>query len=108
LREQGLGQDAGHGQRASRGGRDPQKASSAQRAVVELHRVLLRLCDRSDDLKRCPLGLHQSVAQVTDATAGARHPELGDGYAPRLVNFGCLASGVVTTDKVVAAMATAR
>ena len=48
------------------------------------------------------------VFVVKDATAGARHPELGDGYASALVNFGYLASGVVTTDEVVAAMGTAQ
>jgi nicotinamidase-related amidase len=44
------------------------------------------------------------VFVVRDATAGARHPELGDGYASALVNFGYLASGVLTTDEVVAAI----
>ena len=44
------------------------------------------------------------VAVVKDATAGPRHPELGDGYASALVNFGFIASGVLTTDEVVKAM----
>ncbi len=44
------------------------------------------------------------VAVVKDATAGARHPELGDGYAAALINFGFLASDVLTTDAVVEAM----
>jgi hypothetical protein len=34
---------------------------------------------------------------VKDATAAARHPELGDGYAAALVNFGYIATGVATT-----------
>ncbi len=41
------------------------------------------------------------VTVVKDATAGARHPELGDGYQAALVNFGYIASAVVTTDEVV-------
>ncbi len=42
------------------------------------------------------------VAVVKDATAAAQHPELGDGYATALTNFGFLASAVLTTDEVVA------
>ncbi len=41
------------------------------------------------------------VAVVKDATAGARHPELGDGYQAALINFGYMANEVVTTDEVV-------
>ena len=37
------------------------------------------------------------VSVVKDATAGAQHPDLGDGYAAALVNFGYIASGVLTT-----------
>ncbi len=44
------------------------------------------------------------VTVIKDATAAAIHPELGDGYATALVNFGYIASAVVTTDEVVAAM----
>lgn len=44
------------------------------------------------------------VAVVKDATAGARHPELGDGYKAALVNFGYMASAVLSTDEVVKAM----
>ncbi|MGD2064575.1 MAG: cysteine hydrolase, partial [Nitrospirota bacterium] len=44
------------------------------------------------------------VVVVKDATAGARHPELGDGYEAAMVNFGYLASAVLSTDQVVAAM----
>lgn len=44
------------------------------------------------------------VAGVKDATAGARHPELGDGYKAALVNFGYVASAVLSTDEVVKAM----
>ncbi len=42
------------------------------------------------------------VIVVKDATAAAKHPELGDGYAAALVNFGFIASAVVTTDEIVA------
>ena len=42
------------------------------------------------------------VAVVKDATAAAQHPELGDGYAAALVNFGFLASEVLDTDEAVA------
>ncbi len=44
------------------------------------------------------------VFVVKDATAAARHPELGDGYQAALVNFGYIASGVVTTDEATAAL----
>ena len=44
------------------------------------------------------------VVVVKDATAGARHPDLGDGYESALRNFGYLASGVLTTDEAVAAI----
>ena len=41
------------------------------------------------------------VAVVKDATAGARHPDLGDGYQAALVNFGYIANEVVTTEEIV-------
>ena len=44
------------------------------------------------------------VTVVKDATAGARHPELGDGYQSALANYGYLANGVMTTEEAVAAM----
>ncbi len=44
------------------------------------------------------------VAVVKDVTAGARHPELGDGYQAALVNFGYMANAVLSTDEVVEAM----
>lgn len=44
------------------------------------------------------------VAVVKDATAGARHPQLGDGYLAGLVNFGYLASAVLSTDETIKAM----
>lgn len=44
------------------------------------------------------------VAVVKDATAGPRHPELGDGYAAAIVNYGFLAHAVLRTEQLVAAM----
>ena len=44
------------------------------------------------------------VAVVKDATAGARHPDLGDGYQAAMVNFGYMANAVMSTDEAVAAM----
>jgi nicotinamidase-related amidase len=44
------------------------------------------------------------VTVVKDATAGARHPELGDGYKAALVNFGYIANSVLSTDEVEKAM----
>ena len=41
------------------------------------------------------------VVVVADATAAARHPELGDGYAAALTNFRYIANAVVTTDDAV-------
>jgi nicotinamidase-related amidase len=45
------------------------------------------------------------VAVVSDATAAAQHPELGDGYAAALTNFRYLAGAVLTTDETVDAFA---
>src|SRR5262245_2966059 len=44
------------------------------------------------------------VAVVKDATAGPRHPTLGDGYKAAVVNYGYLAQAVLTTDDAVKAM----
>ena len=45
------------------------------------------------------------VAVVRDATAAAVTPELGDGYAAALINFGFTANAVLTTEEAVAAIA---
>ena len=45
------------------------------------------------------------VAVVSDATAAAQHPELGDGYQAAVTNFRFMAESVVTTDEAVANMA---
>jgi nicotinamidase-related amidase len=44
------------------------------------------------------------VAVVKDATAGAQHPELGDGYKAALINYGYIANAVLSTDEVEMAM----
>jgi nicotinamidase-related amidase len=44
------------------------------------------------------------VAVVKDATAGPRHPQVGDGYKAAVVNYGFLANAVLTTDHAVRAM----
>ena len=44
------------------------------------------------------------VTVVKDATAGARHPELGDGYEAALINYGYIANAVLTTDEAVKAI----
>jgi nicotinamidase-related amidase len=45
------------------------------------------------------------VTVVSDATAAAQHPELGDGYAAALTNFRFIASGVVNTEEAIALLA---
>ena len=47
------------------------------------------------------------IAVIKDATAGARHPELGDGYEAALINFGYMANAVLTTDEIVKDMKSA-
>jgi nicotinamidase-related amidase len=44
------------------------------------------------------------VAVVKDATAGPRHPKLGDGYKAAVINYGFLANAVLTTDEAVKAI----
>jgi len=49
-----------------------------------------------------------SVTVVKDATAAAKHPELGDGYQAALTNFGFLAESVITTAEAVHALQAVR
>ncbi len=44
------------------------------------------------------------VAVVSDATAAAQHPELGDGYAAAITNFNYIAGAVMTTHEALAAI----
>lgn len=39
------------------------------------------------------------VSVVKDATTAAKYPELGDGYATALTNFGFIANVVLTTEE---------
>jgi nicotinamidase-related amidase len=48
------------------------------------------------------------VGVVKDATAAAKTPDLGDGYAAAIINYGFIANDVVTTKEAVAAMEAAR
>jgi nicotinamidase-related amidase len=50
------------------------------------------------------LELGFEVAVVSDATAGAKHPELGNGYDAAMTNMGFLAGAVANTDDTVAQM----
>jgi len=45
------------------------------------------------------------VAVVKDATAAAQHPDLGDGYAAALINFGFIANEVLSTKEALAKLA---
>ncbi len=44
------------------------------------------------------------VAVVKDATAGPRHPDIGDGYKAAIVNYGFLANAVMSTNDAVKAI----
>lgn len=44
------------------------------------------------------------VAVIKDATAAAITPDLGDGYAAALTNFGFIANYVITTEQAVEAL----
>jgi len=46
------------------------------------------------------------VAVVKDATAGALHPQLGNGYEAAIINFGFIANDVLSTTDAVEAMST--
>lgn len=48
------------------------------------------------------------VGVVKDATAAAKHPELGDGYSAALTNFAFIANEVMNTDEAVNAMRNGR
>jgi nicotinamidase-related amidase len=44
------------------------------------------------------------VAVVKDATAGPRHPVIGDGYKAVVINYGFIANAVLTTEDAVKAL----
>ena len=77
---------------------DQAQALQALRLEIDgLDHELLTLLNRRAE---CAL----EVAVVKDATAGPRHPELGDGYLVALANFGFMANDVVTTADAVKAI----
>ena len=69
---------------------------------VILAGMLANLCVESHLRELLEQGFE--VAVVKDATAGPRHPQLGDGYKAAVINYGFLANGVLTTDAAVKAM----
>ena len=69
---------------------------------VVLAGMLANLCVESHLRELLEQGFE--VAVVKDATAGPRHPELGDGYKAAVINYGFLANAVLMTDDAVKAM----
>jgi len=41
------------------------------------------------------------VFVISDATAAAQHPEMGDGYEAAMINFRYIANGVITTSEII-------
>ena len=72
---------------------------------VILAGMLANLCVESHLRELLEQGFE--VAVVKDATAGPRHPELGDGYKAAVINYGFLANAVLSTREAVDAMRTA-
>jgi nicotinamidase-related amidase len=69
---------------------------------IVLAGMLANLCVESHLRELLEQGFE--VAVVKDATAGPRHPEIGDGYQAAVINYGFLANAVLTTDAAVKAM----
>ena len=69
---------------------------------VILAGMLANLCVESHLRELLEQGFE--VAVVKDATAGPRHPELGDGYKAAIINYGFLANAVLSTADAVKAM----
>ncbi len=69
---------------------------------VILAGMLANLCVESHLRELLEQGFE--IAVVKDATAGPRHPAIGDGYKAALVNYGFLANAVLTTAEAVTAM----
>lgn len=69
---------------------------------VILAGMLANLCVESHLRELIEQGFE--VAVVKDATAGPRHPVIGDGYAAAIVNYGFIANAVLTTEEAVKAM----
>ncbi len=62
---------------------------------VILAGMLANLCVESHLRELIEQGFE--VAVVSDATAGPRHPEIGDGYKAAVINYGFIANVVLTT-----------
>jgi nicotinamidase-related amidase len=69
---------------------------------VILAGMLANLCVESHLRELVEQGFE--VAVVSDATAGPRHPEIGDGYKAAVINYGFIANAVLTTDDAVTVM----
>jgi nicotinamidase-related amidase len=69
---------------------------------VILGGVLANMCVESHLRELLEQGFE--VAVITDATAGPRHPELGDGYAAAMINYRYLAHAVLSTRAIVSIM----
>lgn len=69
---------------------------------VILAGMLANLCVESHLREHLEQGFE--VAVVKDATAGPRHPELGDGYKAAIINYGFLANALLSTSEAVEAM----
>ena len=69
---------------------------------VVLAGMLANLCVESHLRELIEQGFE--VAVVKDATAGPRHPTVGDGYVAALINYGFIANAVLTTVDAVTAM----
>jgi nicotinamidase-related amidase len=73
---------------------------------VILAGMLANLCVESHLRELLEQGFE--VAVVKDATAGPKHPNLGDGYEAAIVNYGFLANAVLSTADAVKAMSQAK
>jgi nicotinamidase-related amidase len=71
-------------------------------AKVILAGMLANLCVESHLRELLEQGFE--IAVVKDATAGPRHPTLGDGYQAAMINYGFLANAVLSTDDAVKAL----
>lgn len=69
---------------------------------VVLAGMLANLCVESHLRELVEQGFE--VAVVKDATAGPRHPGIGDGYKAAVVNYGFIANAILTTADAVKAM----
>jgi len=69
---------------------------------VILAGMLANLCVESHLRELVEQGFE--VAVVKDATAGPRHPNLGDGYQAAVINYGFIANAVLSTDDTIKSM----